>query len=257
MKMGPCRLASVTASTFARFSSSRSGCYPVGVTSRTLLVGTVLAFGIACAQTVTVTGPSSPQLAAYDQFMTSFMTRYGIPSAQLAVTRNGKLVFAHGYGATSTVQPDSLFRIASLSKSITAVAILQLADQGLIDLDKPALGYIPDLQPLPGAQKDSRTARITVRNLLQHSGGWDTSVSIDPLDIPVQIAQANGKTPPASTEDTIRYMLGQPLDFDPGTRFAYSNLGYMILGQIVKRITHTSFEQYVRNNILAPLGIER
>lgn len=203
-----------------------------------------------------------PELAAYDDVITGVMARYSVPAAQLAITRNGRLVFAHGYGTAeiggqTAVQPDSLFRLASLSKQLTAVAILQLWDQGKIDLDKPAFSYLPDLQPLPGGQQESRLSRITIRNLLQHSGGWDEGVSPDPLDQTVEIAKQFGKVPPASSSDIIRAMLGRRLDYDPGSRFAYSNFGYLVLGRVIEHITGVNYEQYVKIKILAPLGIER
>ena len=211
---------------------------------------------------ISITGPAVPELAVYDQIVTGIMAKYSIPAAQFAITRQGKLLLAHGYGTLdpggqTPVQPDSLFRLASLSKPLTAVAILRLWDQGKIDLDRSAFSYIPELQPLPGKQPDSRLSRITVRNLLQHSGGWDVDISADPFDQTVSIAQEVGKTPPASSEDIIRVMMGRPLDFDPGTRFAYSNFGYCVLGRIIERLSGMSYEQYVRTKILAPLGIEK
>ncbi len=221
-----------------------------------------LAAGIMAAQPVSISGPSVPELAAYDDVITGIMARYSVPAAQFAITRNGKLIFAHGYGTTdiggqTAVQPDSLFRLASLSKQLTAVAILQLWDQGKIDLDRPAFAYMPDLQPLPGGQQDSRLSRVTIRNLLQHSGGWDEGVSPDPLDQTVEIANQFGKIPPASSSDIIRAMLGRRLNYDPGSRFAYSNFGYLVLGRVIERLTGMNYEQYVRTKILAPLGIER
>lgn len=211
---------------------------------------------------IPITGPAVPELAAYDQIVTGIMAKYGIPAAQFAMSRQGKLVLAHGYGTLdpggqNPVQPDSLFRLASLSKQLTAVAILRFWDQGKIDLDRPAFSYIPDLQPLPGKQPDARLGKITIRNLLQHSGGWDIGISPDPFDQTVSIAQEVGKTPPASSDDIVRVMMGRPLDFDPGTRFAYSNFGYCVLGRVIERLSAMSYEQYVRTKILAPLGIER
>lgn len=214
------------------------------------------------AQTIPITGPAVPELTAYDQIVTGIMTKYSIPGAQFAMSRQGKLILAHGYGTLDPggqdpVQPDSMFRLASLSKQLTAVAILRLWDQGKLDLDRSAFSYLPNLQPLPGKQADSRLAKISIRNLLQHSGGWDIALSPDPIDQFLSIAQEAGKTPPASSEDVIRVVMGRPLDFDPGARFAYSNFGYMVLGRIIERLSGMSYEQYIRTTILAPLGVER
>src|SRR5215469_13092928 len=131
-------------------------------------------------QTIAITGQSAPTLSPFDELMVSLMEKYGLPGGQLAVTQNGRLVLAHGYGvadSTTQVQPDSLFRIASLSKQFTSVAILQLVQQGKLSLDEPAFAILSDIQPIPGAVEDPRLARITIRNLLQHSGGWDRVTS--------------------------------------------------------------------------------
>lgn len=209
---------------------------------------------LACASAQTVVfGESVPGLAAYDAAVTGVMAKYGIPSGALAVSRDGKLVFAHGYN----VPPDALFRIMSLSKPITATAVLGLAEKGLVDLDSAAFRYLPDLQPIAGAQTDPRLAKITVRDLLRHSAGWDEENSPDPFDQTVSIAKSLGKTSPASSEDVIRYAMGKPLAYDPGTKFLYSNLGYCVLGRIVERVTGVNYERYVRTKLLAPLGIER
>jgi CubicO group peptidase (beta-lactamase class C family) len=213
------------------------------------------------AQTVSVTGEINPALAPFDQLMTGLMQKYGLPGGQLAVTQNGRLVLAHGYGWADSenqvaVQPDSLFRIASLSKQLTSVAVLQLVQQGKLSLDDHAFAIFSDIQPLPGAVEDSRIAKITIRNLLQHSGGWDRdSTNYDPLFDSPHIASAVGVPSPPSAWDIIRYMLGRSLDFSPGTRFVYSNFGYAVLGRIIEKITGLAYEEYVRSNVLAPVGV--
>lgn len=214
-------------------------------------------------QTVGITGVSVPALAPFDQAMTTIMNKYGIPGAQLAVSTQGRLVLAHGYGladvdSLTPVQPDSLFRIANLSKQITSVAILQLVQNGRLGLDDAAFSYLLDLHGPTGVTQDSRIAKITIRNLLQHSGGWDRNVSPDPMfDDSIVAATALGEESPASSETLIRYMLGQPLDFDPGTQFEYSNFGYCVLGRILERITQQRFEEYIRSHLLAGVGIDR
>jgi len=97
--------------------------------------------------------------------------------------------------------------------------------------------------------------QITIRQLLHHSGGWDRDISFDPMFQSVKIAKAFGKKPPAEPLDIIRYMRGQKLDFDPGTQYAYSNFGYSLLGRIIEQASGMSYEQYVRNKVLKPLGI--
>jgi N-acyl-D-amino-acid deacylase len=90
--------------------------------------------------------------------------------------------------------------------------------------------------------------------LLQHTGGFDRAKSFDPMFRPVIIAKDLGVPPPAGPEHVIRYMLGQPLDFDPGSRYAYSNYGYCVLGRIIECVSGQSYESFVRNEVLKPLG---
>jgi len=206
------------------------------------------------------TGIAVPAMAPFEQLVTGLMSKYGIPGGSIAVTMNGRLVFARGYGyadrdTRERTQPDSRFRIASMSKVITGVAMMHLAEQGKIDLDQPAFVLLPHLQPPPGAAEDQRLARITIRHLLTHSAGWDAATTFDPVFAGSMIASALGVPAPASAENIIRYMRGQPLQFDPGTRFAYCNFGFLVLGRIIERVTGMSYEQYVRTNVLAPMGI--
>jgi N-acyl-D-amino-acid deacylase len=102
---------------------------------------------------------------------------------------------------------------------------------------------------------DPRLRNITLRQLLEHAGGWDRDQVGDPVDWSDRIAQALGVARPVTCPDMIRYMLGQPLQFTPGSRAAYSNFGYCILGQIVARVAGSSYERFVREQILAPLGV--
>jgi N-acyl-D-amino-acid deacylase len=215
------------------------------------------------AQSVMVTGPPAPSLAGYDALITNLMSKYGIPGAELAVTRNGQLVLAHGYGWSDQanqipMQPDMQMRIASCSKQFTSVAILQLVQQGKLSLDDKAFSILSDIQPLPGAAVDPRIANITIRNLLQHSGGWNRDIPpfYDPMFDDVNIAAKVGIASPPSTTDVIRYMLGRPLDFTPGSAYDYSNFGYAVLGRVIEKVAGMNYEQYVRSQVMAPAGID-
>jgi N-acyl-D-amino-acid deacylase len=206
--------------------------------------------------------PSHP-LAGFDHEMEQFMRVRGVPGGALAVVKDRRLVYASGYGladqeAHTAARPDSLFRIASVSKPITGVAVLQLVEQGRLSLDTPAFGLLR-LKPVleAGKQPDPRLAQITVRQLLEHSGGWDRDQSFDPMFRPKLIADTVGVPAPAGPEAVIRYMLGQPLDFDPGTRYAYSNFGYCVLGRIIERVSGYSYATYVKRHVLKPAGITR
>ena len=193
--------------------------------------------------------------------MTSFIEEHKVSGAALAVSHNREIVYSKGFGLADLgknrhVEADSLFRIASISKPITAVAVLQLVDSGKIHLDEPVLNFV-HLKPHvePRKSPDPLWHKVTVRHCLQHTGGWDRDKSGDPIVIPDKIASALGTRVPVPPEDIVRYMMGQPLDFDPGLRFAYSNLGYLLLGRLIETATNRRYEELGRQSVLAPLGI--
>jgi uncharacterized protein (TIGR03437 family) len=204
----------------------------------------------------------TPDIPPFDQFMSDLMNKYSIPGAALTITRNGHIIMARGYGLKDRennvpMQPDTLLRMASLSKTITAVTIMHLVETGQLTLDQPAFALLPDLQPLGGKDKDPRLAAITIRQLLTHSGGWDSEKSgFDPTGSQGYIASFMGVPSPVSSDDMVRYMRGEVLlDCNPGDCYAYSNFGYDVLARIIDRVTGMSYEQYVRTNVFAPVGI--
>ena len=156
---------------------------------------------------LSVTGRADKRLAALDRLMTGFIERHKLPGASLAVARHGRLVYARGFGVSdrksgSAVQPDSLFRIASLSKPLTSVAILQLVEAGRVKLDD-SVAEVLDLKPELDVE---RHRRVTIRQCLQHTGGWDRSDSFDPMFQSVRIAAVLKTRPPAGAGDVIRFM---------------------------------------------------
>jgi CubicO group peptidase (beta-lactamase class C family) len=205
-------------------------------------------------------GKGVQSLSAFDTTMINFMSSRGISHGSLAVTKNGKLVLARGYSYVSDsalgIMPNALFRIASISKPITAVAVLHMAQNNLINLDEKLVNYIT-LTPIPGQTPDARLSNVTVRHLLHHVGGWNRDVSFDPMFRDFQIAEALGKTLPITGTDIIKYMSGRALDFTPGTQYAYSNYGYLLLEQLFRTRSGLSYAQYVKNNVWNPLGIKR
>ncbi|HXG47786.1 MAG TPA: serine hydrolase domain-containing protein [Methylomirabilota bacterium] len=219
----------------------------------------VLAGG--CSTLMPPPPPAFP--GALDRAMQDYMARLETPGGALAVVKDRRLVHARGYGWASgeerlPVEPESLFRIASLSKPITAVAVLRLVEQGELSLEtRPfELLKLHRLVP-PGRHLDERWKAITVRQLLQHTAGWDREKSFDPMFRAIEIARALQVPAPATAHDVIRYMLGQPLDFDPGTRYAYSNFGYCLLGRVIEAATGLTYPRYVSQYVLQPIGITR
>lgn len=207
------------------------------------------------------TGETSPQLRPLDELMASFVKQHDVPGASLAVMKGAKLVYARGFGLADTetkrgVQPNSLFRIASVSKPLTAVAILQLWQKKKLRLEDRVFDILPAQEWLP-EQHDPRLKEITVRQLLQHTGGWDRDKSFDPIVNAREAVRVLGKSLPASAEDIARYTLTLPLDFDPGKRYAYSNVGYLLLGRIIQQTSSQTYEAFVKQNVLAPIKVSR
>ncbi len=201
-----------------------------------------------------------PPFENYDRSMAMFMEKHRLPGASIAVTNGGKVVFAKGYGyadvaVNEKVHRDSLFRIASISKPITAVAVLQLHERGKLDLDDSAFMLLDMNEVFDDAEEiEKRLRDITIRHLLQHRGGWDRNASFDAMFRSVTFAEKSGADPPADQQAVIHAMLTQPLDFVPGERYAYSNFGYCLLGRVIEKLTGQSYESYVKQNVLDPIG---
>ncbi|MDA7915833.1 beta-lactamase family protein [Verrucomicrobia bacterium] len=197
----------------------------------------------------------------FNQVMEKFMSERKVPGGSLAVSRNGRLLYAKGYGLADRekkepVNEETLFRIASISKPITSAAIMKLISMGSLKLDTPILPYIELYSngPFPESM-DARWREITVRHLLHHTGGWDRNAAFDPMFKAGKIAKEMKEDAPASGETIVRYMLRQPLQFDPGKGYAYSNFGYLLLGRILEQVTGQGYEHWVKQWILKPMGI--
>lgn len=204
---------------------------------------------------VPVTGPDVPGVEAWDATIVAFMKRWDVPGATLAASVGGRLVVARGYGyadfdAREVMQPATLMRIGSVAKAFTATALLRLVDQERASLEAP----IASVVSLPDGA-DPRMRSASVRHLLEHAGGWDRSWSGDPIADQRAIAARLGLEGPISPQDMARYALGLPLDFDPGSRFAYSNVGYVALGRAIEQLTGETYESHVRGSVCAAAGI--
>ncbi|MEX0867401.1 MAG: serine hydrolase domain-containing protein, partial [Pirellulales bacterium] len=211
------------------------------------------------AETSPVTGLADASLEPLDRMLRSFVREQQVPGAALAVSRHGKLVYARGFGYANVEQqtpvaPDALFRIASVSKPVTAVAVLQLAERGKLKLDSPVLDQIVSPPEKSEAKHlDPRWRKVTIRHCLQHTGGWDREASFDPIAQPRRIVKEGAPSP----QVIIGYMLRRPLDFEPGQRYAYSNFGYLLLGSAIQRATFQEYETYIRRHVFQPLGVAR
>lgn len=196
-----------------------------------------------------------------DQGIERFLTRWNIPAASVAIVRDEKLVYAKGFGFTDDTQqqptdPNHLFRIASVSKLITAAAILKLSDEGKLDLDHEVFGeggYLPPNQY--GEAWQRRVYEITVRHLLEHTSGLSWRTLGDPAFNVQKVARALEVELPISRKQLIRWQIRQHVPYRPGSRYSYSNVGYMMLHEVVEQASGMSYEEYVTENILKPAGI--
>jgi N-acyl-D-amino-acid deacylase len=209
-------------------------------------------------------GPTEPGMEPFRNEMSKIMLEHQVPGASLAVARHGKIVFANAFGYADVskqelVQPESLFRIASISKPITAVAILQLVERGELKLEDRVVDRLR--VPFAWATRldepvDDRWNQITIENLLQHQGGWDRDQSFDPMFASARFAKELSIPSPPGTWGTITAMMKTKLDHDPGSKYAYSNFGYCLLGRVIESVTGQSYEEYVIKNVLNPIGIQ-
>jgi N-acyl-D-amino-acid deacylase len=209
-----------------------------------------------------ITGDAGPGLESFDKAVLAMMDRHGIPGGALAIAKNGKLVYAKGFGWADLarkiiVEPNTLFGLGSLSKPITAMAILLLVERGQLDLDDRVYDVLKHIRLPPTIRIDPRVKTITIRQLLNHTGGWDRAVKGDPINWSPQIARAMRLPLPLTDQQFIAYMWSVPLDFTPGTKFQYSNVGYIMLGEVVEAVSGQKYETFVREQVLKPMGIKK
>lgn len=237
----------------------------VCVTVKVVLLGILLgglpvrACGQEASRPLVVNGRPDSGLPSFDEAAARILELTGAPGAALAVARDGRLVLAKGYGYADVmtrepVSPTSRFRIASVSKPITAVATMKLMEEGRLSLDDRVVEVL-DFGVSGAESFDPRIRDITVGDLLYHSGGWDRERSgFDPSFAADRIAIAMGERPPATASMMVEFMLRQELDFDPGSRQVYSNIGYAVLGRVIEAVTGESYGQYVQRAVLEPVG---
>lgn len=200
--------------------------------------------------------------------MRTFMQRNGVRAGVLAVRRDGALKLSSGYtwaeAGYPMTQPDSLLRLASVSKAFTCAAIQALVTDYGFDLNTAVFRYLGITSvALPDQVKDVRIDSVTVRHLVDHTGGWVRGVSgLDPVFAGRGIALALGLPGRVSKRDVARYMYGQPLQYNPGDSVTYgadqrySNFGYVLLGLVAEQRTGLSFIDYLKQRVLAPLGVD-
>ena len=189
-----------------------------------------------------------------------FLQQWNLAGMTMSIVKDGKLVYAHGFGyadveAQQLVEPGNLFRIASVSKLITATAIMKLVEKKAISLDSKVFGPTAILKdPVFNKVVDKRLYNITVRHLLAHAGGWSLTYG-DPAFNSLVVLEKTGESGAATMDSYCRFVAGRKLHFEPGTRSSYSNMGYMFLGKVIEAVSGRKYEEYVREEVLKPIGI--
>jgi CubicO group peptidase (beta-lactamase class C family) len=196
--------------------------------------------------------PTPAERAAMANLADAFMQKYAVPAFSIAVGYGGAIIYQEALGWADqgnkeAVSPENLFRIASVTKTITSVTIFSLIEQGHISLTDKVFGP----NAITGTDYghppyNPGVDQITVEHLLTHtSGGWSNS-SNDPMFKNLQMNHAQ----------LIAWTLRtQPLDHPPGQNYAYSNFGYCVLGRVIEKITKRPYADYVRTAVLKPCGI--
>lgn len=204
----------------------------------TCLVFTLIAT-IACAQ-----NKSDKQLfAAYDSMLNSLF-KPGEPGGTAIVSRKGEIIYKKGFGMADLelnvpMQPDMVFRIGSITKQFTAIAILQLAEQGKLSLKDDITKF------LPGYPTHGKI--ITIEHLLTHTSGIKSYTSIEEFG-----SWIRKDMEPLELVDSFK---NQPMDFYPGEKWSYNNSGYFLLGVIIEKLSGKPYEDYINDHLLIPAGM--
>src|SRR5690242_6664920 len=189
-------------------------------------------------------GDLSPELKAkIDKLATDSLTQSGVPSASIAVVRDGKIVYLKAYGAArlepkTPATPNMRYSIGSISKQFTAAAMLLLQEEGKLSLDDKVAKFIPDL---------TRANEVTIRQLLSHTSGYQDYWPQDYV-MPMMLQ-------PVTTAKILDMWARKPLDFDPGTKWQYSNTNYVIAGVIIEKVSGKPLLQFLKEKVFAPLGM--
>ena len=210
------------------------------------LVSTLtIAVFIAACNTLPSESPAvNAHTKQIDTYLTETVDRLRIPGLAIAVTRNDSVLYSSAFGYTNIntkrpMKPEHVFHWASVSKTFVATAILQLVEKGKIDLDEKLITYLPYFK-----QKDPDYKNITIRQMLNHTSG------IGDVD---DYGWDNPQYDSGALERFVRSTANDDMRFPPGKDMAYSNTAYEALGDVIAKVSGTSFETYIRKNILEPL----
>lgn len=163
------------------------------------------------------------------------------------VMRDGRLLHASGYGLASSRRWNDVnteFHVGSITKEFTAAAIMQLVEQGVLGLDSPINIY------LPSNYRSDKWNSVTVHHLLSHTSGIPNYAVVRGY-----YRVKDGFCPPETIDGMVKEAMGKDLEFDPGSKYSYSDLGYTLLGIIIENQTHVSYGEYIKTRVLDPMGM--
>lgn len=197
------------------------------------------------------------ELNGLDRKVEAYMRRWELKGASLAITRNDSLLYAKGYGWADEemgvkMEPSHIMRMASVSKLITAAGIMVLQDRDSLSIKDTVFGPSGILSDslFTSVIKDKNHHKITVEHLLRHQGGFYRDPLFSSRDVKHQLQL---DAPPVK-EDFYRLVLGRKLSFMPGTWQRYSNFGYLLLSEIIEKVSGMPYEEFIRTQVLAPAG---
>lgn len=245
----PCLIIAAVVAIFTRTVEEKQEAEKENVTS-----------GIHLNDTLTNSMSDSPQLEDMENKIKRYLLRWEINGAQIAVTRNDSLLYVKGFGwadmeKKQEMQPSNIMRLASVSKLLTAVGVMRLAEVGTLKLSDHVFGPkgILNDTAFTNAIKDQRYLDITVEQLLRHKAGFTTGAG-DPMFSTRYIMMQNRLTTPPDNNTLMKILLKRRLGFTPGTAKRYSNVGYTLLSMIIEKKTRMSYEDYMRRFVFEPAG---
>ncbi len=199
--------------------------------------------------------PLSAQEEAFQKAFDAYVKSDGVVGASYIALDRGHVIGQHSLGLADrernqAVDGNTIFHWASITKTLTAVAVMQLRDRGRLSLDDPIVKYVPELRRVHS--ENGAIERVTLRHLLSHTSGFQT---------PTWPYRDDSKPwqpfEPTEWSQLVAMMPYQELSFAPGTRFQYSNPGFIYLARVIEALTGDPYEDYVQKNILTPLGMDR
>ena len=235
-----------------------------------LLIATILvAVAVACSENIEQELPvglneklsnslsERREFEGLDKEMKRYLRKWEMKGASVAIMRNDSLIFAKGYGWADEeeeikMEAGHILRMASVSKLITAIGIMKLQDEGRLNIKNKVFGPegVMKDSDLDTLIRHSAYEHLTIEHLLRHQGGFYR----DPLFSSKDVMNQMRLDHPPTADDFFRLILPKRLRYKPGTTHRYSNFGYLLLSRIIEHVTGKSYEQYIKEEILAPAG---